>query len=271
MPLAVCVDHCQFKVVGALGDIIHADAGRVVRKVMGKSDNTESLESATGNKSLGKERTMELRGHEKVHGFTSSIVPTMEETVVTDALDSIPEDGGSCEESDTDEPQNGDARESQENAGSVEFESQDVKPNGDAQVLEAKGDYSDAKTPESITSFMNHSTSCMNVEARVDTGELYCAPANASRSPKTDHQPPMQHLARMTPLRQEKAVHARAEIRKHLSTKFNPKVWTLLTPIPDVDPHGFEDRISDEFWNRVWMACTVDNVGRGLKYPTRYR
>ena len=194
---------------------------------MGKSDNTESLESATGDKSLGKERTMELRGHEKVHGFTSSIVPTMEETVVTDALDSIPEDGGSCEESDADEPQNGDARESQENAGSVEFESQDVKPNGDAQVLEAKGDYSDVKTPESITSFMNHSTSCMNVEARVDTGELYCAPANASRSPKTDHQPPMQHLARMTPLRQRRrpSTHVRrlgSTSRPSLTQKFGP-------------------------------------------------
>ena len=233
---------------------------------MGQSNNMESLESTTGDKSLGEERTMELRDHEKVHGFPSSVVPTMEEKVVMDALDSIPEDGGSCEDGDTEKPQNGDAQESRENAGSVEFESQDVKPNGDAQVLEAKGDNSDVKTPGSTTSFKNHSTSSMNVEARVDTGELYGAPANASRNPNTDDQPPHAASGKTDATEtEEKAVHARAEIRKHLSTKFNPKVWTLPTPTPKVDPHGFEDPISDEFWKRVWMACAVHNVGSSLK------
>ena len=62
---------------------------------------------------------------------------------------------------------------------------------------------------------------------------------------------------------EEKAVHARAEIRKHLSTKFNPKIWTLPTPTPKDDPHGFEDPILDEFWKQVWMACAAHNVSGG--------
>jgi phospholipase D1/2 len=257
---------CQPKAVDALGDIIHADAGRVVRKVMGQNNNMESFESNTGDKSLGEERTMELRDHEKVHGFPSSIVPTMEEKVVTDALDSIPEDGGSCEEGDTDKLQNGNAQVSRENSASVKSESQDVKPNGDTQELEAKGGHSDVKTSGSTTSLKNHSTSSTNVEARVDTGELYGAPANASRNPKTDDQPPHAASGKNDATEtEEKAVHARAEIRKHLSTKSNPKVWTLPTPTPKVDPHGFEDPISDDFWKRVWMACAVHNVGPGLE------
>ena len=49
--------------------------------------------------------------------------------------------------------------------------------------------------------------------------------------------------------------------QEYLLSKFNPKVWTLPTPTPKVDPHGFEDPISDEFWKKVWMGCAVHNVG----------
>ena len=214
---------------------------------------------------------MESRDHEKVHGFPSSIVPTMEEKVVMESLDSIPEDSVCPEESkgdkgDPDEapkPQNGDARESQEHGSPAESKDQDVKTNGDAQVSETKRDHSEVKTPRPVGSLKDPSASSVTLEARVEGGELYGAPADASRDSKTDDQPPHAVSGKNDATEtEEKAVHARAEIRKHISTKLNTKTWTLPTPTPKVDPHGFEDPISDEFWNKVWMACAVHNVGR---------
>jgi phospholipase D1/2 len=240
LPCKVCPRECELphfpliyrqrEAVGAVGDIIHTDAGKVFRKVVGQSNNLEPLESDTGDKFLEEERMMESRDHQKVHGFPSSIVPTMEEKVVIDTMDSIPEDSGSSRTSKGEEggsersqqPQNGGAQEPRENASSA------------------------SSTP---------------VEARVDNGELYGAPADASRDPKTDDQPPHAVSGKNDATEvEEKAVHARAEIRKHLSSKLNPRVWTLPTPTPKVDPHGFEDPISDEFWKKVWMACAVHNV-----------
>lgn len=254
--------------VHALGDIAHTEAGRAVRKVTGRSDDQEPLESNVGDKSLGEERTMQSRDHEKVHGFPSSIVPTMEEKVVMETLDSIPEGNASSEEGGGEKEnqdkapklQNGDTQEPQENGSSAESEN---KTNGDAQGLEMKWDQGEVKTPRSVKPLRDPSTSSTNLEARVGNGELYGAPADASRDPKTDDQPPHAVSGKNDATEtEEKAVHARAEIRKHMSTtKFNSKIWTLPTPTPKVDPHGFEDPISDEFWKKVWMACAVHNVG----------
>ena len=275
MPPRVRVDtffpliHRQPEAVDTLGDIVHTDAGKVIRKVIGENDNLESLESETGDKSLGEERTMESRDHQKVHGFPSSIVPTMEEKVVMDTMDSIPEDSGSSKESKFEEgnserlqkPRSEGAHESRDNTSSPEWKNQAVKANGDTELLETKRDHNDLKTPISAKSFRDTSASSSTFEARVGDGELYGAPADASRDPKTDDQPPHAISGKNDATEtEEKAVHARAEIRRHLSTKFNPKAWTLPTSTPKVDPHGFEDPISDEFWKKVWMACAVHNV-----------
>ena len=254
--------------VHALGDVIHTEAGKAIRNVTGKSNDQDPLESNSGDVSLGEERTMVSRDHEKVHGFPSSIVPTMEEKVVIDILDSIPEDSVSSGESkgekrDSDKPPNGNVRGSQEHRGSAESKRQDVKTNGDARVLEAKRDQSEVKTPRSAKSLKDPSASSTNLEARAEDGELYGAPADASRDPKTDDQPPHAVSGKNDATEtEEKAVHARAEIRKHMSTnRSNSKTWTLPTPTPEVDQHGFEDPISDKFWKKVWMACAVHNVG----------
>jgi len=270
----VCIRECKFfaltkdsrEAVHALGDVVHTEAGKAVRKVKGESNDLESLEADAGDQSLGEERTMESRDHEKVHGFPSSIVPTMEEKAVMQSLDPIHE---SSEENkgqkgdETPKPQNGDARESPEHGGSSESKSQHVKTNGSAQIPEAKGDQSEVKIPRPTKSFRDSPTPSANPEARVEGGELYGAPADASRDPKTDDQPPHAVSGKSDATEtEEKAVDARAEIRKHiLTTKFNSKVWTLPTPTPKVDPNGFEDPISDKFWKKVWMACAVHNVG----------
>ena len=254
-----------------MGDIAHTGTGKAVRNITGESNNQEPLESNVGDESLGEERTMVSRDHEKVHGFPSSIVPTLEEKVVMESLDPILECGGCSDEcskgekgntNGTPKPQNGDAREPQEHGGSAESKPQGLKTNGDIQVLETKRDHSEVKSPRSARSFRDLSATSTTFEARVDNGDLYGAPADASRDPKTDDQPPHAVSGKNDASEtEEKAVHARAEVRKHLSTKFNSKIWTLPTPTPKVDPHGFEDPISDEFWKKVWIACAVHNVG----------
>jgi phospholipase D1/2 len=264
-----------------VGDIIHTGAGKAVRTVTRESNDQEPLESNAGDRSLAEERTMESRDHEKVHGFPSSIVPTMEEKVVMESLGTIHESSGSSEEIKGEKgkldkastPRSGDDGESQEQRSSMESKNQDVKPNGDAQALETKRDPGEAKTSKSAKPLRDTSMSSVSSasrEARVENGELYGAPADASRDSKTDDQPPHAVSGKNDATEtEEKAVHARAEIRKHLSTKFNPKTWTLSTPTPKVDPHGFEDPISDEFWKKVWMASAVHNVSR--IHLVRYR
>ena len=270
----VCLRECKFfaltngsrEGVRALGDVVHAEAGKAVRKVKGGSSSLESLEADAGDKSLGEERTMESRDHEKVHGFPSSIVPTMEEKVVMESLSPIHESSEENKGQNGDgasKPQNGDAQEPQEHGDSAESKNQHVKTNGGGvHTLEAKRDQSEVKIPRSTKSFRDPSTSSTNPEARVEGGELYGAPADASRDPKTDDQPPHAVSGKNDATEtEEKAVDARAEIRKHISTtKFNSKIWTLPTSTPKVDPHGFEDPISEKFWKKVWMACAVHNV-----------
>ena len=206
---------------------------------------------------------MTSRDHEKVHGFPSSIVPTMEEMVV---MDSIPEDSASSTESkeqevDHDKPLQPQKGGIQENTSSAVSKNQDVGANGDAGAS-VRRDPSNTQLPKPGRSFKERPASSTQAEARVGDGELYGAPADASRDPKTDDQPPHAVSGKNDATEvEEKAVPARAEIRKHLSTKFNSKIWTLPTPAPEVDPHGFEDPISDEFWKKTWTACAVHNVG----------
>jgi phospholipase D1/2 len=93
------------------------------------------------------------------------------------------------------------------------------------------------------------------------SGDLYGAPADASQDVTTDDQPP--HAVSGVDdadEKQEKAAGARAHIRKHLDASFGSKPWTLPTPTPHVDPHGFSDPISDAFWRNTWVACAVHNV-----------
>ncbi|KAI5121406.1 hypothetical protein M0805_003178 [Coniferiporia weirii] len=100
-------------------------------------------------------------------------------------------------------------------------------------------------------------------EARVHdgSGELFGAPADASKDPRTDDEPPHARSDESDVSEEEKAaVQARRVVRKHLSANASSKPWTLPTPTPEVDPHGFEDPVSDKFWKNVWVACAVHNT-----------
>ncbi|KAL5482529.1 SPO14 [Sanghuangporus weigelae] len=109
----------------------------------------------------------------------------------------------------------------------------------------------------------HHQENGVPPEARVhgDSGELYGAPADASRSPQTDDEVPHARGRKGEATEEEKAtVHARRTIRRHLSATFGGNAWTLPTPAPEVDPHGFEDPVCDEFWKDVWVASAVHNT-----------
>jgi phospholipase D1/2 len=98
-------------------------------------------------------------------------------------------------------------------------------------------------------------------QARSGDGDLYGAPADASRDPTTDEQPP--HAVsgvNDADEKEEKAPGARAHIRKYLNASLGSKSWTLPTSTPHVDPHGFSDPMSDAFWRHTWVACAVHNV-----------
>jgi phospholipase D1/2 len=95
--------------------------------------------------------------------------------------------------------------------------------------------------------------------ARTPEGELYGAPADAMPG---DNEPPHARTpAQEDADDQEKgAVRARALLRKHLSVKLGTKNWTLPTPAPVIDPHGFEDPVCDKFFKDVWIAAAVHNT-----------
>ncbi|TCD69038.1 Phospholipase D1 [Steccherinum ochraceum] len=100
-------------------------------------------------------------------------------------------------------------------------------------------------------------------EPRAD-GELFGAPANVD--PQKDDQPPKTSRSRKdTTESEDRAPEARATIRKNLMTRLGSKTggkgpYTLPTPTPYVDPHGFDDPVCDEFWRDVWVASAVHNT-----------
>ncbi|KAL0576864.1 Phospholipase D1 [Marasmius crinis-equi] len=97
-------------------------------------------------------------------------------------------------------------------------------------------------------------------DAKVD-GALYAAPANASKSPQTDDEPPHAPGAVNDATEAERtAVGARDVLRKHLTSKLGNKMWTIPTPRPKVDPNGFEDPVCDDFWKNIWVASAAYNT-----------
>ena len=98
-------------------------------------------------------------------------------------------------------------------------------------------------------------------EATTPDGEKFGAPADASSSPYTDYQPPHARSGDKDASPEEQgAVQARSLLRKHLSVSVGAKPWTIPTPAPEIDPHGFQDPVCDEFFKDVWVAAAVHNT-----------
>ncbi|QRW27360.1 phospholipase [Rhizoctonia solani] len=98
-------------------------------------------------------------------------------------------------------------------------------------------------------------------EATTPDGEKFGAPADASSTAYSDDQPPHARSGDKDFTSDEKeAVHARSLLRKHLSVSVGTKPWTVPTPAPEIDPHGFQDPVCDEFFKDVWVAAAVHNT-----------
>jgi len=94
-------------------------------------------------------------------------------------------------------------------------------------------------------------------------GEKFGAPADASKSPQTDDEPPHARSGIDDSNEEEKAAPAaRNLIRKTVGNtiKHQKGEWTLPTPRPKVDANKFSDPIIESFWRDTWMASAVHNV-----------
>ncbi|KAJ6557347.1 phospholipase D [Mycena vulgaris] len=210
-------------------------ASKVLRKV-GLVHN--AMAHSAGDDSLDAERKTYDRAGNLEEGFASSMVPTLEEKTVMEQrppkdqaddapvgqkLQSVPEDATS-------------------DKGSEPLD-EDSKPNG--------GEHDDTSEQEDVKPS----------QTRTADGDLFGAPADASRSAKTDDQPPHARSGVDDATEEEKAAPgARSILRRHLGAKLGSKTWTLPTPRPKVDPNGFEDPICDEFWKNVWVASATHNT-----------
>ncbi|KAG6897546.1 hypothetical protein C0992_000329 [Termitomyces sp. T32_za158] len=176
----------------------------------------KAASSAAGDDILKAERKTFTREGQEVSGFASSVVPTLEEKIVAE---------GRPPTEQTHKPSDQEIDTVEKSAGcDVSGLRPSVTENGDSQP-------------------------------RTDDHTLYGAPANASKSPQTDDQPPLVQSGVNDVNKEEKAaVEARASIRVSM------KSWKMKTPRPKVEVDGFEDPISDAFWNNVWVASAVHNT-----------
>ncbi|KIY44775.1 phospholipase D [Fistulina hepatica ATCC 64428] len=87
------------------------------------------------------------------------------------------------------------------------------------------------------------------------------APMDVSVDPTTDDQASNAQSGVNDANEDEKtALRARSSLRKHVMSRLTSSVWTLPTPRPDVEPHGFEDPVCDSFWRDVWVGSAVHNT-----------
>ncbi|KAJ6584781.1 phospholipase D [Mycena capillaripes] len=204
---------------------------RALRKV-GLAHN--AVAQSAGDEALDAERKTYGRDGTLQEGFASAMVPTLEEKTVLEHRP--PKD--------------------QADDAPIEDKLEDAPDNtgNDAAVEEGPLDgKADGQTPEQEDGQPS--------QPRTDDGVLFGAPADASRSAKTDDQPPHARSGVDDATEEEKAAPgARSILRRHMAAKLGSKTWTLPTPRPKVDPNGFEDPISDEFWKNVWIASAAHNT-----------
>ncbi|KAJ7134494.1 hypothetical protein C8R44DRAFT_770608 [Mycena epipterygia] len=194
-----------------------------------------SMAQSAGDDSLDAERKTYDRKGNLQEGFASAMVPTLEEkTVIEQRPPKEQADDAPVEEKLQNEA-------TSENGSEAAEES--PKPTG-----EVNGDLPEKEDEKPA-------------QPRTDDGDLFGAPADASKSAKIDDEPPHARSGVDDASEEEKAApQARSILRRHLAAKLGSKTWTLPTPRPKVDPNGFEDPICDEFWKNVWVASATHNT-----------
>ncbi|KAF7346165.1 Phospholipase [Mycena sanguinolenta] len=205
-------------------------AAKVLRKV-GLVHN--SMAQSAGDETLDNERKTYDRDGNLIEGFASAMVPTLEEKTVMEH------------------------RPPEEAADGAPIEDKLQNTTAEAGDTASKVGNSTAEQD----SYFNSQEDGNPPQPRTDDGDLYGAPADASKSAKTDDQPPHARSGVDDASEEEKAAPgARSLLRRHLGAKLGSKTWTLPTPRPKVDPNGFEDPICDAFWKDVWVASATHNT-----------
>lgn len=212
-----------YVVIHGADDDLTGDVAKASKKLGLTSSN---MNSKANDATLKSERTRTSRQGEDVPGFASSVVPTLEEQMINEKR---PRDASGSDKPIKEELTLSD-KDSKSNVHSG--------PPGDK----------DPATP---------------AQARVhdSSNELFGAPAGASRSTRTDNEPP--HAGRPSPdadAEESEAPSARKLLRQHLSVNVGAKPWTVPTPRPEIDPHAFDDPVSDSFYKDVWLAAATHNV-----------
>lgn len=176
-----------------------------------------------GDETITEERKDYNRDGQKETGFASSVVPTLEEKVV-----------------------------SEQNAQTNQKEGADA--------TDAIGESFQSRNENAPNGHRVSSDSSSDLHAGDNT--LYGAPANA-KSPVSDDEPPARSLKSDFDDEELAAPGARAIIRENLGGKSSRRrPWTVPTTKPRVEPQDFEDPISDAFWKDMWVASAVHNVSR---------
>ncbi|KDR82694.1 hypothetical protein GALMADRAFT_238185 [Galerina marginata CBS 339.88] len=174
-----------------------------------------------GDDELEEERKDYNRDGQRVTGFASSAVPTMEEKTTSEhrpPQEQVDSDHGMQTIEEIPETENG---YEQDGPG---------PPNGSAPDL--------------------HN----------DDSALSGAPASA-KSPSDNDKPPSRTLKNDADEDEQAAHGAKATSRDNQNNKSGKRhAWTVPTSKPRVGPQDFEDPISDAFWKNIWIASAVHNT-----------
>ena len=85
-------------------------------------------------------------------------------------------------------------------------------------------------------------------------------PTDASLAPKAYSQPSQARIGKNdNDGDEQKAQRARNLLRKYPNVKLGPS--PRIVPKPKFDANSFEDPLCDEFWEDIWVASAVHNVG----------
>jgi phospholipase D1/2 len=217
-------------------------ATKVLHKMGVRLQDVNALHNANA---LDEERTTFTCDGEKVRGFASSVVPTLEEKTISEhPQPHTQQDRGATSPTPQDTKQ--------EYKESIVPEQNKEAPTD--RMESAAGVETDAKPAERLPVDSEKTPQ----PASTRNGELVGPPATA---PKTDDAPrQVTSATNKLTAQEEAALPVRPALRKYLNADLRSKTWALPVPAPNVDPHGFDDPLADSFWKDMWVASAVHNV-----------
>lgn len=227
-------------VTKGVGENVISDVKKVTDVVVKPVAIVKEKNTILGSSNSGEaeERQDQVNG-QKVTGFASSVVPTLEEKTILERRPSQKHTNGTPLFDALDQGQ-----------GSGQHDAQEARvPQEDLKKF--------AEKPVNAQQDGGSSSAPKVGESSLAT-DKFGAPANANDE---DDIVPNDGTDRKEATDVEKeAVKARATLRKHLDVKVGVSPWTMPTPTPKIDPDAFGDPLCTEFWKDMWVASAVHNT-----------